>query len=102
MVYMYFCRKRDEIDLTKSPMKRIKTYIVNESSELDLTKSPKKLPKRIKTNIVNESSALWLPHLNLNQEDKLLLTSPTAWLNDKIVNASQNLLKEAYPHVDGL
>ena len=73
-------------------------YLSTKRDEIDLMKSPKKLPKRIKTNIVNESRA----HLSLNQEDKLLLTSPTAWLNDKIVNASQNLLKEAYPHLDGL
>ena len=42
------------------------------------------------------------PHLSLDQDDKQVLTSHTAWLNDKIVNACQKLLKTEHPHVDGL
>ena len=46
-------------------------------------------------------SQSWLPHLNLNQEDKNILESGQ-WLTDKHIVAAQNLLRKQFPHIQGL
>ena len=43
----------------------------------------------------------WIPELDLSHEDKLIL-SRGKWLNDKIIDAAQSLLKKANPAVGGL
>ena len=42
----------------------------------------------------------WIPQLGLDSSDKDILNSRSEWLNDKIVNASQKLLKKAKPACD--
>ena len=44
----------------------------------------------------------WIPELGLVQSDRDILLSPTEWLSDNIVNASQKLLKKANPRVSDL
>ena len=44
----------------------------------------------------------WVPSLGLNQDDHKLLLQKGAWLNDRIVNASQRLLKQDFPHIGSL
>lgn len=43
----------------------------------------------------------WIPELHLNNEDRIVL-SEGKWLNDKIIDAAQSLLKKANPAVGGL
>ena len=38
----------------------------------------------------------------LHESDHNIITSPTGWLNDKIITASRELLKQHFPDVDGL
>ena len=44
----------------------------------------------------------WIPELGLKQSDREILLSHTAWLNDVLINAAQQLLKKANPAVPGL
>ena len=56
--------------------------------DLDLMPSPKiKQPSK------------WVANLNV-EDEKVLLTNGE-WLNDKLINAGQILIKECYPHVCG-
>ena len=43
----------------------------------------------------------WIPELQLYNEDKNILCSSTAWLNDLIINAAHLLLKAINPHLSG-
>jgi len=42
-----------------------------------------------------------IPDLGLSERDQFTLLSPTAWLTDKIINATQKLLKAQSPDVSG-
>ena len=42
-----------------------------------------------------------IPDLGLSERDQFTLQSPTAWLTDKIINATQKLLKAQSPDVSG-
>ena len=44
----------------------------------------------------------WITELRLSLEDQKILASPMGWLNDKIVDAAQTLLRNAHPAVPGL
>ena len=39
----------------------------------------------------------WIPELGLQESDKEIILSDTEWLNDRIINAAQKLLKKANP-----
>ena len=41
--------------------------------------------------------AMWLPHIQLFSLYRYILLSPTAWLNDSIITASQTLIKNMSP-----
>ena len=43
----------------------------------------------------------WLPLLGLNQRDRRTLLSPTEWLTDDVIDASQKLLKVQSPALSG-
>ena len=43
----------------------------------------------------------WIPELQLYNDDKNILCSSTAWLNDRIINAAHVLLKAINPHLSG-
>lgn len=49
-----------------------------------------------------KASQPWLPTLKLHIYEQDILLSPTAWLSDTIVNASQDLLKKQFPNISGL
>ena len=44
----------------------------------------------------------WIPTCNLNINDKNLIDDPSGWLNDKIINAAQDILKSQFNTVKGL
>ena len=73
------CRKTEEVDLTLSPERSRWNSVESQSSP-----------------------APWLPHLGLDKDDEQRLLHVSTWLNDKIVNASQRLLKDDHPHISGL
>ena len=50
----------------------------------------------------NYQMKMWLPDLGLTDDDRQILLHPLGWLTDNIINAAQNLLKQAAPHVSGL
>ena len=60
------------------------------------------------TDITNEDSnckdKIWVekPLYTLNEMDHYTVTSPSGWLNDKIITASQLLLQQQFPNVGGL
>ena len=43
----------------------------------------------------------WIKELELDLQDKMTLSSSHQWLNNKIINASQNLFKALAPQLDG-
>ena len=49
----------------------------------------------------HRTSGPWLDHLNLDVSNKKILESENDWLDDKLINASQNLLKKQYPQIGG-
>ena len=55
-----------------------------------ITKSPIKSPSP------------WLPSIGLSQIERDILISQSRWLNDRIVNAAQLLIKKANPGISGL
>lgn len=44
----------------------------------------------------------WIPDLGLLDCDRSTLLSPVGWINDSLVNASQELLKKQFPDLCGL
>ena len=73
------CRKRVEVNATFSPK-------TSRGSSVEGWSPP----------------APWLPHLGLDKDDEQQLLIVSTSLNDKIVNASQHLLKNNHPHISGL
>ena len=54
-------------------------------------------------NISQENSSKpWMKDLKLSNHDRDILLSPTSWLTDSIIDASQTLLKDCNPAVPGL
>ena len=45
---------------------------------------------------------MWITDLSLNKDDRNILLSPTEWLNDNLVRASQKILKQRCGNVAGL
>ena len=62
----------------------------------DLGKSPSSEKKK--------APRVWIqnPVCLLHESDHQLITSPSGWLNDKIIQASQQLLAQQFPHTQGL
>ena len=48
-----------------------------------------------------KAEKVWVAELELNQSDREIILSPTAWITDTIVNAAQELLKQQCPFVSG-
>ena len=50
------------------------------------------------------ASKLWIKNALyiLHESDREIIESPTGWLNDKIIDASQKLLAQHFPHTRGL
>ena len=46
--------------------------------------------------------ALWVPELGLTTQDRDILLHPTTWLNDRIIDAVQKLIKKLCPAMFGL
>ena len=53
------------------------------------------------TSSQKEPKNIGLSHLGLEAADEEILKGP-GWLNDRIVNAAQSLLRKQYPHVPGI
>ena len=49
----------------------------------------------------SQATKQWLPELNLSQFDHEVLLSPTSWLTDSIIDASQKLLQRMFPAISG-
>ena len=47
-------------------------------------------------------SKIWLANLHLTHSDRDVLLNPLGWLNDRIIDASQNLLMKQFPYIPGL
>ena len=43
---------------------------------------------------VPATTNMWIDYLNLLPEDQQIILSPTAWINDRIIDACQSLLKQ--------
>ena len=50
--------------------------------------------------IKNDQDQQLLPSLNLQHDEDVLLNGD--WLTDSIINQGQNLIKKAFPHIQGL
>ena len=92
-------RKRPRNELAKQMMfkrrqNRVKPHSNHVKKPIDVESYK---PKRSKI-----EKRWWIPELGLVQSDRDILLSPTEWLSDNIVNASQKLLKKANPRVSGL
>ena len=48
----------------------------------------------------NDQDQQLLPSLNLQHDEDVLLNGD--WLTDSIINQGQNLIKKAFPHIQGL
>ena len=48
----------------------------------------------------NDQDQQLLPSLNLQHDEDVLLNGD--WLKDSIINQGQNLIKKAFPHIQGL
>ena len=44
----------------------------------------------------------WVPELGLTTQDRAILLHPTTWLNDRIIDAAQKLIKKLCPAMFGL
>ena len=60
----------------------------------------------LENNVVAEPGSVtsmdfWIPELQLRNEDKDILCSSTEWLNDRLINAAQVLLKAVNSHLSG-
>jgi hypothetical protein len=49
-----------------------------------------------------EYSTIWIPSLNLHESDRIDILGNNVWLNDRVMNAAQGLLKSRFPGVFGL
>ena len=49
---------------------------------------------------VQTPCSLWVD--DLNTDDEKILLRPDAWLNDKLINAGQHLIKQKYSHISSL
>ena len=51
-----------------------------------------------------DTPAAWIKNslYVLNEKDRQLITSPTGWLDDRIIQASQLLLAQHFPDIEGL
>ena len=47
------------------------------------------------------SEKVWIECLGLFETDREIVLSPTGWLNDRIINAAQTLLKNQFPGLSG-
>ena len=47
------------------------------------------------------SEKVWIECLGLFETDREIVLSPTGWLNDRIINAAQTLLKNQFPELSG-
>ena len=67
-------------------------------TNLDGSKSMKQ------TNMPADTPAAWIKNsvYVLNEKDHQLITSPTGWLDDTIIQASQLLLAQHFPDMEGL
>ena len=72
---------------------------VTERVMIDLTDIDKSPPtEKIKAPTVWIMNSLHILH----ESDHQLITSPSGWLNDKIIQASQQLLAQQFPNTEGL
>ena len=77
---LFQCRQARVKDTVNSEVVDVETYV------------PKK----------NHRVKMWLPDFGLTDDDRQILLNPVGWLTDSIVNAAQNLLKQAAPQVSSL
>ena len=45
---------------------------------------------------------VWISDLNLDENDRENVLSPTGWLSDKVINAAQKILSKQFPDIFGL
>ena len=48
---------------------------------------------------ISKNNNIWMPTIDLNEKDREIIESDSGWMNDKIINAAQKLLK---PSINGL
>ncbi len=56
------------------------------------------------TTTKSKKSLNWIPNLHLTMSDKNTILHPVGWLTDTIfiIDAAQKLLKQQFPHIQGL
>ena len=82
-----------DYDVTPAP----NSTVVN--SEIDIETEP-----GVNVNDISMSGAEWIKigKVILKDEEKKILESPNEWLNDRIIDAAQHLIKQKAPRIAGL
>ena len=74
-------------DLFKADRQKLKNMDVNKNNQVCLM-------EEMSLTEVPATANMWIDDLHLLQEDQQLILSPTAWINDRIIDACQSLLKQ--------
>ena len=86
-------RKNDQaMDMMFKRRQRRKMVHINYNSPINVEEYQPK---------TSQATKQWLPELNLSQFDHEVLLSPTSWLTDSIIDASQKLLQRMFPAISG-
>ena len=98
--------KSTTIDLTDTePKKETGTPVGSPSGQtmIDLTNFGGSQSTE-QTAMPADTPAAWIKNslYVLNEKDRQLITSPTGWLDDRIIQASQLLLAQHFPDIEGL
>ena len=86
-------RKNDQaMDMMFKRRQRRKMVHINYNSPINVEEYQPK---------TSQATKQWLPELNLSQFHHEVLLSPTSWLTDSIIDASQKLLQRMFPAISG-
>ena len=88
-------------NVTENPYRKSVTHVATESNNVT-----ENLYRKSVTSVTKDSSRAvagpdWLRvgNTTLKDEEKSILNLPNAWLNDRIVDAVQEILKRQFPHI---
>ncbi len=71
-------------------------------NDIDITAHDIDLTAHDITTTISKNSLNWIPNLHLTMSDKNTILHPAGWLTDTIIDAAQKLLKQQFPHIQGL